>query len=258
MLKNVLSFILNSSVLLAIFALIFSLGLHKSWAGNFTYSIGIFLGVLGIYNFHRWYKFKRNTLDTSLKIGYEKHQYLLLTLAILGISGAGIVVIYCSIEKLNLLYSFMIFFLISIFYDVLKLREIPFLKASFVALTWTFVLVIYPHLLQEKATWMDLSFFFLFYALTIPADIKDLTLDSPKLKTLPQLIGKNSALVIALFTFIVFIGLQNDSFYSKSVLLIITIVWFLSIYTLNKRFPRFQLELTDGILVILGIVYWLK
>jgi hypothetical protein len=84
MLKSVLPFITNSSILLALFSFAFTFGLHSSWEEKTSYSSAIFFSVLGIYNFHRLYKFQKKQLNFPISNWVAKNQRIIQSLSLVG------------------------------------------------------------------------------------------------------------------------------------------------------------------------------
>jgi hypothetical protein len=148
MLKSVLPFITNSSILLALFSFVFTFGLHSSWEEKTSYSSAIFFSVLGIYNFHRLYKFQKKQLNFPLSNWVAKNQRIIQSLSLVGILSSSILFVFLLKFNLGNLLLLSACILISLFYVISNWREIPFLKAAFVAVVWTLVLVILPSLLQ--------------------------------------------------------------------------------------------------------------
>jgi hypothetical protein len=147
--------------------------------------------------------------------------------------------------------------LISIFYVISNWREIPFLKAAFVALVWTVVLVILPSLIQdtfESQAWIFLLFF---YALTIPADARDMETDLKKLNTLPQLIGKKLSFWVTLLLLSLFVLFYPFSLESKISLIVLNSSW-VFIYQYLEGKQKISVEFIDALLLVYGVVFWIN
>lgn len=257
MLKSVLSFITNSSILLALFSFVFSFGLHSSWEEKTCYSIAIFFSVLGIYNFHRLYKFQKKQLNFLLSQWVAKNQRIIQLLSLVGILTSSI--LFIRLLNFNLGNSLLLCacLLISIFYVISNWREIPFLKAAFVALVWTVVLVILPSLIQdtfESQAWIFLLFF---YALTIPADARDMETDLKKLNTLPQLIGKKLSFWVTLLLLSLFVLFYPFSLESKISLIVLNSSW-VFIYQYLEGKQKISVEFIDALLLVYGVVFWIN
>jgi len=257
MLKSLLSFITNSSILLALFSLVFTFGLHSSWEEKWSYSSAIFFSVLGIYNFHRLYKFQKKQLYFPLINWVAKNQRIIQLLSLVGILTSSI--LFIRLLNFNLGNSLLLCtcLLISIFYVISNWREIPFLKAAFVALVWTIVLVILPSLLQdtfESQAWIFLLFF---YALTIPADARDMETDLKKLNTLPQLIGKKQSYWMVLLLLNLFVLLHSFSIETKISLIVFNSSW-VFIYQYLEGKQKISVEFMDALLLVYGVVFWVN
>lgn len=113
------------------------------------------------------------------------------------------------------LFALLPFFLLSIFYvipmpsKIKGFRQIPGLKLIIIAFAWAGVTVYFPlyaaQLLESEGVWiMFLQRFLFVMAITIPFDIRDMRLDLPDLKTLPQLIGVGYSKALAIMLIVVF------------------------------------------------------
>lgn len=257
MLKSVLPFFQNSSILLALFSFVFTFGLHSNWGEKTSYSSAVFFSVLGIYNFHRLYKFQKNQLNFPLSQWLAKNLRIIQLLSLVGILSSSIQFVFLLKFNLGNLLLLSACSVISMFYVILKWREIPFLKAAFVALVWTIVLVILPSLLQdtfESRAWIFLLFF---YALTIPADARDMETDLKKLNTLPQLIGKKQSFWVALLLLNLFTLLYPFSLEIKISLIIVNSMW-VFIYQYLEGKQKISAEFMDALLLIYGVVFWIN
>lgn len=255
MIKKGLRFILNSSILLGFFAFVFTLGLHHNWHEKVTYSAAVFFSVIGIYNFHRLYKFKNNQLTESLRIWVELNLLAVQLVCFFGILIASSFFVSLLNFEFQHLVLLSLCLLISLIYVILKWREFPFIKAFFVAFVWTVVLVILPNLIQQKMDIGSLSFILFFYALTIPADAKDVEMDHKKMKTLPQLIGKKRSYMVAILLLNLFILLQSFSIEIKFTLVLFITFWmvFFQYFEMNQKI---RIELVDMLLFIFGIAFF--
>ena len=90
MIQSGLLFFLNSSILLALFSFVFTFGLHSNWEDKWSYSSAIFLSVLGIYNFHRLYKFRKNQLNFPLSQWLAKNLRIIQLLSLVGMLSSSI------------------------------------------------------------------------------------------------------------------------------------------------------------------------
>ncbi len=255
MIKKGLRFILNSSILLGFFSFVFTFGLHHNWHEKVTYSAAVFFSVIGIYNFHRLYKFKNNQLTESLRIWVELNFLSVQLVCFFGLLLSSCLFLLLLNFDLQLLALLSTCLLISLIYVILKWREFPFIKAFLVAFVWTIVLVILPNLIQQKMDIGSLSFILFFYALTIPADAKDAEMDHKKMKTLPQLIGKKRSYSVAILLLNLFVLLQSLSIETKFFLVLFNSV-FISFFQYFETKSKVRIELVDMLLFIFGIVFF--
>ncbi len=94
-----------------------------------------------------------------------------------------------------------------------SLRTYPSIKIFSIALVWSIHTVIFPlqEQLYDPQVWLlFIQRFFLVIVLTIPFDIRDMSMDSPFLQTLPQKIGvlnskKTGVFYLTLFLFLSFL-----------------------------------------------------
>jgi len=169
------------------------------------YGLFTFFGILGLYNYHRLSKM--NTLiNTELKDWCLRHKSLLLALTTFSFFCALFLVqlLIIDIEAVMLLLIPTV--ILSSWYVIpifsIRLRDIPFVKAPLVALSWTSVLIAFPLVNQYSLTVNDyyriLAFVLYFLALTIPFDIRDKHVDMKNQRTLPQVVGNALSKVLAL------------------------------------------------------------
>lgn len=84
----------------------------------------------------------------------------------------------------------------------LTLRELPGTKIFWIAASWAVVGALLPAAqlghFPDGLYWMVLEKALFIVAITIPFDVRDLQYDSPKMRTLPQILGANRACNLAL------------------------------------------------------------
>ena len=181
--------------------------LHQE--GGIRYGSIVLLATFGIYNIQRITKTK-NTSNKSEQLDWINNNKLLL-LILSGVALIGSLIIFSSIARLHSVILLSISALISFWYVFpifkLPLRSVPFFKSVFVALTWTFTVIVLPMVGQYSTKEIFLQFFpfFLFFlGLAIPFDIRDLKHDSDQLQTIPQLFGVVGARIIAISAILIF------------------------------------------------------
>jgi hypothetical protein len=135
------------------------------------------------------------------------------------------------------------------------LREFPFIKAFLVAFVWIIVLVVLPNLIQGEIEIENLTFLLFFYALTIPADARDIEWDLKKMKTLPQLIGRKRSYGFVILLLNLFVLLQTFSIEIKFTLVLFNTFW-ISFFQYFEIKQKIRIELVDMLLFIFGIVFF--
>jgi hypothetical protein len=237
---------------------VFSYGILKLGQNQLEFSLALALAVFGIYNFHRLIKLKNNELQQELIGWYTQNQLFLKYSSVISLFISGI--LYLVLLKWSMLSTLMLLAssLITVFYILkfknLNLRLIPFTKSFWIALVWTLISVVIPKLTIGSFKFSDLNFFILFFALTIPGDIRDSKTDKPGMKTIPQLIGMRNAeilFVVLLLGFLLFNYPLNLSF-----LFLFIIVTLFCFVLFQKRIP-FRYELFDGLLMLIGVYHFL-
>jgi hypothetical protein len=84
----------------------------------------------------------------------------------------------------------------------ISLRDIPFLKIHLIAISWALVSVVFIWESANEPLLLFLEKYLFVLAITIPFDIRDIGVDEPNKKTIPQLLGVNSARVLSVFVLI--------------------------------------------------------
>lgn len=257
MLKKAALFFLNSYLFLAISATVFVFGVNKNYSENLNYSLGVFFAVLGIYNLHRLIKMKQGKLQYEMSIWAENNLLFLWVSSVFGIVVSVVFFVPLFLEKLSIITLFAILLVIAIAYVLLKIREIPLIKAVIVAFSWMMVSTVIPDFSHHSFQISSCFSFFLFLGLTILADIKDLNFDAKSLKTIPQIIGINAAFSLSFLLVLSFVFLQMKGINASFFLQIIGLFWIVFGFIFYKRNSTFRLELLDGILLVFGLTFWL-
>jgi hypothetical protein len=154
------------------------------------------------------------------------------------------------------------------------LREIPGLKALFVASAWTFVtcgLVDADGWFdRELVVWLVITQFCFFLAMAIAFDIGDLRYDRPGLRTFPQLLGPGQAKVFAvlllipsisyyLFLAVIIHAMGGPGVFPKFVLPMFGVVSAALVITLIKpdRPKWYFAILLDGMVLLIPLLGWI-
>ena len=234
----------------------------SSW---FEYACVASLSTFSIYNLQRIVKLKeaRNS-PWMLWVGMNKKLIFILTFTSTALAA------YLILLRIGFDWNWwplhLLFLLISMFYVVRignrNLRELPFLKSLLIGASWAYVLYAFP-LLNEKLNPNPILLSALFvyvFALTIPFDIRDIALDSPKQRTLPQVFGVKRAKMLAVFllfaSFILLIAsesdlLPNPLFYGCLG------IQLTALFMVNERSgDRFLAGIIDGMIALTGLLFF--
>jgi len=227
----------------------------------------ITFSVCCVYTAHRIYKCERKLSQAEMNDWYAKNKALVKTTFFI-----SFMMMCVCLRMLNLSFSqylllgigalFSTWYVVPIF--SFRLREISLLKAPLVALVWMGILVVFPQLESVPFT-LDfmafaLAFFCYFLALTIPFDVRDLSLDATTHDTIPMVlgVGKSRCLaVILLVASALIIAKINQNSWLMFLLIpsyVITAVFVLA--TNEYRKEAFYAGL-DATMVLVGIAFYL-
>lgn len=99
-----------------------------------------------------------------------------------------------------------------------------------------------------------------FIAVAIPFDIRDLKYDSPKQRTIPQVVGVRNAKLIAVILLVLAlagIGFISNTFMLKPMIVFAILIQILLITFLPEKHQNFYCSvLIDGAIALLGISYF--
>ena len=253
-------FFFHSYGFLSFCAFIFSLGILSQSSFSLEFSSAIALAVFGVYNAHRLLKFRQSKLTREMNawLSMSKNLLAIRSFVVFGVALSCVLFIHLFSLFSSAIFLLGITLLLSAFYSGLFsyfiLREIPFLKALLVTISWFIVLVYIPKSFVHNFQYIDFSFLILFYALTLTSDLKDIKFDPASFKTIPQLIGSKKSLLLfnVLMALFLLLNCINDRlylFYSINILLFLIL---LTRYYLLKS-SSFRLELFDFSLVLVGL-----
>lgn len=165
------------------------------------------LGVAAVYGYMRWVQQRQQHSMPQLSQHWWGHSSWLPS-AVMGLFGVLLLVLLADGYSLSFYLSLLPVAAIAFLYPGLfpaplrgftSLRRVPFLKITLIALCWAYVTVVLPHWLEgapwDGKFWGALGLrFLLMGGLTIPFDVRDLERDEARLRTLPQVIGRQPAL----------------------------------------------------------------
>ena len=132
------------------------------------------------------------------------------------------------------------------------LRDVPFLKLFFIAISWGFITVLVPQFATHNTTvsWLLILVNTMYIiGITIPFDIRDVNTDSKQKKTLPQLTG----IKWAVFTSIISLALPGMIYYQNGFLGLALFCVFSAlvvIFSLRKRPDWYYSFVLDGLLLL--------
>ena len=172
----------------------------------------VFFSTIVSYNAIRFINI--NKIRTASAAWIMSHKTELLVLNIISAIGLAITTYLLNFKAILVLIPFVL--ATSLYISPFKiwklnLRDVPGLKLFLISFSWAGVTVLFPVIQNELEVSKNIAllFFerFLFVlAITIPFDIRDIDYDSPKIFTLPQVIGiRNSKIVgvISVFLFLI-------------------------------------------------------
>lgn len=171
--------------------------------------IPVLFNTLGVYLVYNRYQVVEKKHPLLLKISYWIFFLLALILGLFyiktfvgwfsigAISLAGL--FYTT--KLNLLRN--------------SLRDIKGIKLLLVVSCWFYIICIFPILNQTSSIhvkWIDLITLMQIFIVGLAFDLRDISIDPPSRKTLPQIIGRNySTWICVLFSLMSFILIEKDT-----------------------------------------------
>jgi len=229
--KKILRFYVLSNIHVA--ASLVSLYLIFNKLFNFNYIIFVFSATILTYSLIRMLSFGSNRF--FIRRFYIKNKELIISLLLLFFISSSY-----SFIKLDILQKIWLipFFLLSFFYN-LNIKKIPFgklrtngiVKILIVALVWSGLIIIIPQLQGFKNTQVLFHSIFVFIyilVLTMSFDQRDVLIDNPGLKTIPQIYKQHIHYFYAFFGLIL-IGLSFLIFTNYQGLLISNTIILLSI-----------------------------
>ena len=233
------------------------------------YGIFALLGTFIVYNFQRLVKHHKIANKSPHLQWVGKHYKGLIFSLIL----AAIGFIYSLFQVINwntetfvlsgIVGAICFFYIIPINHK--NLRELPFLKIHLISIVWIFIVALFPLINEQNNQlhyWLfGASHYLYILAICIPFDIRDLVHDKAEQKTIPQLIGIQSAKAIGVLCLIAFVVF---SFYfmpmlaeSKLFLIAVLVQVFLVYFTTKTRDDLYFGGAIDGAILLLAFSYLL-
>jgi len=164
---------------------------------------------------------------------------------------------------------FSVFYVVPVNKNKQSFRDLPFLKIYLIAFSWVFVSVVIP-LVMNSVSWnLSLGVLFekLFFviALTIPFDIRDMSIDNPIKRTIPQILGVKKSIYLAISFLILSSGvvlwLFQEHFYTFESMIALLLSYIISIIvvlqTNLKRKEIFYTGIIDGLFIVQFVLVYL-
>ncbi|PHQ55874.1 MAG: hypothetical protein COC16_04330 [Lutibacter sp.] len=187
----------------------------------------VLFSIIISYNFIRFFEIKKERLNWFKKWFFE-YRYLLLILSILSILGLGYIIFFTKFNFNSFVilfpFAFMTFFYVLPLFKIgnieVSFRNFPSIKIISIALAWAGITVFFPlfDAGYEFTSSVYIEFiqrFLILISITIPFDIRDVSVDPRSLKTLPQLVGVGISKIIGYLLLLVVVLLE---FYMSNVL----------------------------------------
>lgn len=260
--NKVMEYAIRSHIHLAIFSIIYILGIYNGSEHSPYYALMFAFSILSIYNFHRLWKLRRGDLPDVIIYWLESNKASVIFLSSISLLLAGYLYAryFAQNYLIHLLCTACVFICILYVYRIRKcsLREIPYIKIFLVFGIWYFLLHILPHMLFNSFVYPVEGFITLF-AILIPSDMKDIDYDPKEMKTIPQVIGTNNSLKLMRFLSILgicyLVIIQNNS--SMPWIISFTYMFFLTFFhsRINKDYYFVWI---DACFLIVGVALLLS
>tara|TARA_B110001450_G_scaffold129437_1_gene121683 strand:+ start:397 stop:1188 length:792 start_codon:yes stop_codon:yes gene_type:complete len=145
----------------------------------------------------------------------------------------------------------LVFFYRNAFSSKFQIRNIPFFKILIISFCWSWTCCALPQLISSSIFNWNITFIIFIYvfAITIPFDIRDMTIDKKKIYTIPQFTGSRVAFIISqlsilsLFFFALYLSNYLVCFFMIMTNLVL-------IPSLKMKSELYYLFVLDGLLVI--------
>jgi 4-hydroxybenzoate polyprenyltransferase len=243
----------------------FGTAYHATITNYLLYGITAFFATISVYNFHGVYKAQQ--LKSSAKHTWIcGHQLYVNWLIAVSTSITLLLLMFLLKKPFIVLPLLFVIGFVSYYYVIpikgSPLREQPFMKVIYVAATWTSFLLIFPSLNEGIIAlhWGEIcAYFCLFVAIALPYDIRDVSIDQQKFKTLPSSIGSQKTMLISVSAYLIsgtlILSTDRTTIYNpifwgvfgSNVLLLLAVFY-------RKKEPYF--ELLDSAFGMIGLIYF--
>lgn len=238
---------------------------------NLEASIHIFFATLLIYNLHRLLGSERVKMAPTERYNYAGRHKAFAKCVI----GFSLIVVLMTFFRLTTVMQVAIIIsgILSIGYVLplflkRRLRDIGVVKIILISLVWSMIAILG---ILESHDWtvilvVFLEHFFFIFALTIPFDIRDQTLDNKaQVSNLANKIGLSNTRIILFATLLLSVFMSTIAFYwgvySMAIymsIVTLNIMIYLSTQNFKKEYSSlYYLLYLDGFILIKGLIYFL-
>lgn len=266
---KVLDFLLYSNIYIALCAVAMTcqtlLILDIHWKTSPALLGLVFFSTLAIYALHRLLSLKKvhNSLGGQRFQTIEKYKKHIQIYFFLSVLGLGFCLFFLNRATL---WALITPALLSLAYVLpflgkskLRLRDVHYIKIFLIALVWAYVTVLLPLLeleivLDSRSFGMLIERIFFIFMITLPFDLRDLEMDKHnKVRTIPTAIGVQNTLYLALFVFVVWLGIvflvyDNNFFLPLMISGILTI--FLVYKSPKQQYDYYFTGIIDGTMIL--------
>ncbi len=196
-LKSFFKFIIYSDswVSLCFFSLSFGIGDYLNVENNLQKALFSFFATLLAYQFHRSKRLK-NQVDAKNDrlIWLKNHSFLRKLIALISLLSLVFTFFYLKITLFNGFILFLNGLLVILYTNPTEkwngLRSVPYLKSVFIGISWATFCCLNANDLTIELVLICCLIFYSVQLQIIPFDLRDITFDSPTMKTVPQVFGK--------------------------------------------------------------------
>lgn len=264
-LKQIALFLVYSNVWIALGATAFTWKWYLTTNTTVNYSVlgFVFASTVLTYTFQRYVKMNNKNYAVTDRFNWMSRNAVFVKIVLLL---SLLTTLWCSFYLqsasfyLLVLLGFISFFYVVKIFGRINLRSIPTLKIFLIAIVWAATSNFLPPLNSAYSLGFSLllHFFlidFLFIlAITIPFDVRDLTVDEKSKMTLPQLIGVKKSLVLA-----VLLILTQALLFGKVSIVLVSIIGAILILKTNKNSNDLYFSFwIDGLLILQTLALFIE
>jgi len=233
---------------------------------DYTLSCFVFSTTLFIYNWQRFAKIKSDQPFTGQRLEWMQRNKVsvLFLLVFSGCSGIFLL-LFLQLDILKILIPFSVVAFLYVgkfpFKKLINLRDVPLVKAHLVAGIWAGMAVLLPafqaNVELDNEIWILFSsIYFFILSLAIIFDIRDIEMDEPSKKTIPQLIGIKPASFVAMGFNLLAVGLLiylfNELFFTLIIFSILSAFFYF--FATKKRGDFYFSFWIDGLIILFTTV----